>query len=103
MENIPLPCGKKWNEDALLAHIERTSQDCFTNSCNQEIIKSIGQLDDYMAEVIIFKKLLASALHFVKAIDDADLILVPVLGCTVIVSQRLRFCFSITLLKFNKI
>jgi hypothetical protein len=96
------PLEKKWNEDALLAHIERTSQDCFTKSCNQENINSISQLDDYMAEVIIFKKLLAS-LHFVKNIKDADLILVPVLGCTVIVSQRLCFCISIILLIFNEI
>jgi len=96
------PLDKKWNEDALLEHIARTSQDCFTKSCNHEIIKSVFQLDDYMADVIIFKKLLAS-LHFVKNITDADLILVPVLGCTVIVSQRLCFYFSIILLIFNEI
>lgn len=40
-----------------------------------------------MAEVIIFKKLLAS-LHFVKDIEDADMVLVPLLGVSFIIQCR---------------
>ena len=59
----------------------RSSPDCFTVSCSLQTIIGGKGFTDLFAETIIFKKLLAS-LHFVKDINDAELVLVPVLGHT---------------------
>lgn len=81
------PIDKKFNEDSVLTYIDsRGGVDCITQICDLEFLGKGGfQYTDYMAEVIIFKKLLAS-LNFVKDIKDADLVLVPLLGVSSVIN-----------------
>jgi len=82
------PAEKRFNEDAVLSFIKSRGVDCITKICDLETILRGGfQYTDHMAEVIIFKKLLAS-LHFVKDIEDADMVLVPLLGVSFIIQCR---------------
>lgn len=76
-----LPVDKKFHEGVFHSYLEQKGGlDCLTKACDgPTLVRGGKQYTDYMAEIIIFRKLLAS-LHFVKDIQDADLIFVPVLG-----------------------
>jgi len=84
-----LPIDKKFHDGAISAYINRTGPDCILNMCSEEVLEKTrtAQYEDHVAEVPIFRKLLAS-LHLVDNAEDADLIWVPVLGVSTILECR---------------
>lgn len=82
------PISGKYNEMGVANYmLKHPGKDCWTKTCDTKTVQEglVHHLTDYKAEIIIFKKLLAS-LYFVRNIEDADLVWVPILGAAHVVN-----------------